>query len=171
MKYCPLCATTLALLTQAEDGGEKQRLRCPSCDWTHWNNPTPVLAAVVECVDRDGQLLLARNAAWSGRFFGLITGFMEAGETPEQGILRELAEETALVNATPPQLIGVWDFQKMNQVILAYHVPAHGEVRLSPELAEYKLIAPEKVRCWPQGTGQALATWLRGRGIEPQFFE
>jgi NAD+ diphosphatase len=38
----------------AEDGGAKQRLRCPACGWTHWNNPTPVLAAVIECTDRDG---------------------------------------------------------------------------------------------------------------------
>jgi hypothetical protein len=33
-----------------------------------------------------GRVLLARNAAWTGRMFGLITGFMEAGETPEEGI-------------------------------------------------------------------------------------
>ena len=74
----------------------RTRLRCPACGWTHWNNPTPVLAAVIECADRDGRLLLARNAAWSGRMFALITGFMEAGETPEEGIAREVAEETAL---------------------------------------------------------------------------
>jgi NAD+ diphosphatase len=49
-KYCPSCATPLQLLAQMEDGGEKQRLRCPNpaCGWTHWNNPTPVLAAVIE---------------------------------------------------------------------------------------------------------------------------
>jgi hypothetical protein len=38
----------------AEDGGPKERLRCPACGWTHWNNPTPVLAAVIECTDRGG---------------------------------------------------------------------------------------------------------------------
>ena len=59
----------------------------------------------------------------------------------------------------------------MNQVIIAYHVRASGEVRLSPELAEYKLFAPPDLRCWKAGTGQALADWLRGRGIEPQFLE
>ena len=83
----------------------KARLRCPACDWTHWNNPTPVLAAVVECTDRGGQVLLARNAAWPGRMFALITGFMEAGETAEEGIAREVLEETALV-AESVALIG-----------------------------------------------------------------
>lgn len=169
-RFCPSCATELAWLTVEEDGGPKARLRCPACGFTHWNNPTPVLAAVVECVDREGQVLLARNAAWPGRFFGLITGFMEAGETPEEGIRREVAEETSL-QVERLELLGVWDFQKMNQIIIAYHAPARGEIRLSPELAEYKLIAPEQVRCWPQGTGQALATWLRAKGIEPKWLE
>jgi len=170
-RFCAQCATALAWITLDEDGGPKARLRCPACGHTHWGNPVPVLAAVVECVDRDGLLLLARNAAWPGRFFGLITGFMEAGESPEAGIARELAEETGLQLAGSPSLLGVWDFQKKNQLIIAYHLPAAGEIRLSPELAEYKLIAPQEVRCWPQGTGQALATFLRRRGIEPRFFE
>ncbi|MFG6431093.1 NUDIX domain-containing protein [Roseateles sp. LYH14W] len=169
-RFCPVCASELALITQAEDGGDKERLRCPACGFTHWNNPTPVLAAVIECTDREGQVLLARNAAWPGRFFGLITGFMEAGETPEDGIRREIAEETSL-EVDSLSLLGVWDFQRMNQIIIAYHAAAHGEIKLSPELAEYKLIAPEKVRCWPQGTGQALATWLRTKGIEPQWLD
>ena len=95
-RFCPCCAAPLALTEAREDGGLKQRLRCTACDYIHWNNPTPVLAAVIECGDREGRLLLARNATWSGRMFGLITGFMEAGETPEEGIRREVAEETSL---------------------------------------------------------------------------
>jgi len=169
-KFCPQCAGALAMIAAEEDSGPKERLRCPACGWTHWNNPTPVLAAVIELADRDGQLLLARNAAWSGKMFGLITGFMEAGETPEAGISREVAEETSLA-VERLSLIGVYDFQRMNQVIIAYHAVARGEVRLSPELAEYRLFAPEAVRCWPAGTGYALADWLRSRGHTPQFFD
>ena len=150
-----------------EDGCEKARLRCPACDWTHWNNPTPVLAAVIEY---EGQVLLARNAAWAGRMFALITGFMEAGETPEEGIAREIKEETNL-DTSALKLIGAYDFQRMNQVIIAYHAVAHGSVSLSPELVEYKLYAPEDVICWPAGTGYALAEWLRSRGHEPKFME
>ena len=169
-RFCPTCATALAPIEQLEDGGLKVRLRCPSCHWTHWNNPTPVLAAVIECADQGGQVLLARNAAWSGRMFALITGFMEAGETPEEGISREVAEETAL-EVLSLDLIGVYDFQRMNQIIIAYHAVARGEVRLSPELAEYKLFAPADLVCWPAGTGYALAEWLRRRGIEPRFMD
>jgi NAD+ diphosphatase len=169
-RFCPRCATPLAMIELLEDGGPKARLRCPACEWTHWNNPTPVLAAVIECSDRDGQLLLARNAAWPGKSFGLITGFMEAGETPQGGITREVAEETSLT-VEELHLIGVYDFQRMNQIIIAYHARAHGEVRLSPELAEYRLFTPQTVKCWPAGTGYALADWLRSRGHEPQWVE
>jgi NAD+ diphosphatase len=170
MKFCPQCATALAPIERMEDGGPKTRLRCAACGFTHWNNPTPVLAAVVECVDRGGKILLARNAAWTHRTFALITGFMEAGESPQAGIAREVAEETALV-VDAVSLIGVYDFQRMNQVIIAFHAQARGEIRLSPELAEYKLFAPADVRCWPAGTGYALADWLRSRGHEPQFID
>jgi NAD+ diphosphatase len=165
--YCPTCATPLAAITLAEDGGDKERLRCPACGFTHWNNPTPVLAAVIEY---QGKILLAQNAAWSGRMFALITGFMEAGDTPEGGMVREILEETKL-ETSALKLIGVYDFQRMNQVIIAYHAVCHGEVRLSPELADYRLFAPEAVKCWSAGTGYALADWLTSRGYTPQFLE
>ncbi len=169
-RFCPQCATALAPIVQDEDGGPKERLRCPACGFTHWNNPTPVLAAIVECADRDGRILLARNAAWTGRMFALITGFMEAGESPEAGIAREVKEETAL-DVEQTNLVGVWDFQRMNQLIVAYHVVARGEIVLSPELAEYKLFAPGDIVCWPGGTGLAVAKWLSARGIEPRFMD
>ena len=166
-RFCPICASPLALRNELEDAGLTERLRCPACDFTHWNNPTPVLAAIVEL---DGHVLLARNAAWQHRMMGLITGFMEAGETPEQGIAREIGEETGL-SVSALSLVGVHDFQRMNQVIITYHAVAHGEVRLSPELAEYRLLRPEQVKCWRAGTGLALADWLRSRGHEPVFME
>ena len=164
-RFCPICATPLALIEREEDGGLVKRLRCTACDWTHWNNPTPVLAGIVQY---RGQILLARNAAWPGRHFALITGFMEAGETPEEGITREIAEETNL-KVSALKLIGVYDFQRMNQVIIAYHAVAEGDVRLSPELAEYKLFDFKDLICWSAGTGYALGDWLRSIGIEPTF--
>ena len=166
-KFCPQCATPLAWISQAEDGGDKSRLRCPSCNYTHWNNPTPVLAAVVEV---DGKILLARNAAWPGKMYALITGFMEAGETAQEGIAREIAEETNL-STDALSLIGVYDFQRMNQVIIAFHAVCHGEVRLSPELVDYRMLAPENLKCWPSGTGYALADWLTSRGLTPTFID
>ena len=166
MRFCPCCATPLQWVMQQEDGGAKERLRCPSCEWTHWGNPTPVLAAVVE--NERGEVLLARNALWQEGMFGLITGFMEAGESPEAGICREVWEETSLcVKAL--RIVGSWEFLRMNQVVIAYHVLVDGEVQLSPELVEYQWKSAQEARCWPSGTGYALAHWVRSKGFEPQF--
>ena len=149
-----------------EDSGIVERLRCAACGFTQWNNPTPVLAAIVEY---RGQVLLARNAAWPAKMFALITGFMEAGETPQEGIAREVKEETNL-DVQSLGLVGVYDFQRMNQVIIAYHAVAEGEVKLSPELVDWRLCPLDELKCWPAGTGYALADWLRSRGHEPVFF-
>ncbi len=165
-KFCQACATPLEWVVQPEDGGPKERLRCRACGHTHWNNPTPVLAAIVEY---RGQVLLARNAAWPTKMYALITGFMEAGETPQEGIAREVKEETNL-DVSFTKIVGAYDFQRMNQVIIAYHVVADGEVRLSPELVDYRLYDLPQLKCWPAGTGYALADWLRTRGHEPVFF-
>ncbi len=155
LRYCPVCAEELVLRPD-EDAG-RIRQTCPDGHWTYWNNPLPVLAALVEL---DGQIMLARNAAWPAHMYALITGFMEQGETPEQGIARELAEETGL-QADRIELIGVYEFIRKNEVIIAYHVQASGVVRLSAELADYKLLDPADVRPWPAGTGLAVADWLR----------
>ena len=168
-RFCSNCATPLEWITLAEDSGDVTRLRCPACGYTHWGNPTPVLAAVVEN-DR-GEALLARNALWQEGVFGLITGFMEAGESPEAGICREVMEETGL-RAKALRLLGSWEFLRMNQVLIAYHVRVEGgpdDVRLSPELLEHRWVTPQAARCWPAGTGYALAHWIREKGVEPQF--
>ncbi|MES2040853.1 MAG: NUDIX domain-containing protein [Pseudomonadota bacterium] len=166
MKFCPVCATSLIERPDEQEAG-KLRLACPEGHWTHWDNPLPVLAALVEFEDK---ILLARNAAWPENTFALITGFMERGETPEQGVARELKEETNL-DVDEITLIGVYEFIRKNELIIAYHVKASGTVSLSPELLEYRLIEPEKLRPWNAGTGHAMADWMRKRGLEPVYKE
>ena len=149
-----------------EASGIVVRVRCAGGGFSHWNNPTPVLAAIVEY---QGQVLLARNALWPAKMFALITGFMEAGESAQEGIAREVKEETNL-DVQSLDLVGVYDFQRMNQVIIAFHTVCTGEVKLSPELIDYRLYDLPELKCWPAGTGYALAEWLRTRGHEPVFF-
>lgn len=165
-RYCPMCAAPLVERRDTDEAG-KLRQACPHGHWTHWDNPLPVLAALVEV---EGRILLARNAAWPEKMFALITGFMERGETPEQGVARELKEETNL-DADRITLIGVYEFMRKNEVIIAYHVKASGEIRLSAELVEFRLIAPEKLRPWRAGTGYAMADWMRARGLPVEFMD
>lgn len=169
VRFCSNCATELQWIEQQEDSGTVARLRCPVCGFTHWGNPTPVLAAIVE--GDDGRVLLARNALWQEGVFGLITGFMEAGESPEAGICREVMEETGL-RVKALRLLCCSEFLRMNQVLIAYHVRVEGkpeDVRLSPELLEYRWQTAEESQCWPAGTGYALAEWIKQKGFEPRF--
>jgi NAD+ diphosphatase len=162
-RHCLRCGAGLAC---AEHGG-RLRPSCPACGWVHWGNPTPVVAAVIEL---DGRVLLARNAAWAPGMFGLVTGFLEAGEDPSAAVRREVQEETALATRERA-LIGAYPFKPMNQVIIAYHVVAAGTVRLSAELSEYRLLEPHRVRPWRLGTGLALADWLSARGLPVHFID
>jgi NAD+ diphosphatase len=160
-RFCPVCATPLARQVL----GERERATCPACGWVHWDNPTPVVAALIEY---GGRVLLARNRAWPEKMFALVTGFLERDETPSQAVAREVAEETALTT-TSATLIGIYEFTRKNEVIIAYHVMAEGEIRLGEELVDYRLIEPARLRPWPLGTGLAMADWMRVRGLPVEF--
>lgn len=164
LRYCPACGLPLETYPLAG----RERRACPdmACGWVHWDNPLPVVAALIECVDRGGAVLLAKNRSWTTDFFGLITGFLERDESPEEAVVREVREETALV-ATRVSLIGVYPFLRKNELILAYHVEAAGEIVLNEELVDYRLIPQDRLRPWEGGTGLAVAEWLRRRGGEP----
>lgn len=164
-RYCPQCGSPLDFLPMS--GRERHACLAHECGYVQWDNPLPVLAAVVEY---EGRLLLARNAAWQEGMFALVTGFLERGETPEEGVARELKEETNL-DAESVSLIGVYEFMRKNELIIAYHVRASGNIALSEELVDYKLVAPEKMRIWSAGTGFAVADWLASRGHPVRFFD
>ena len=59
--------------------------------------------------------------------------------------------------------IGVYTFAERNELILAYHLEAQGEIRLGAELAGLKRINPDRLRPWPFGTGHAVRDWLERR--------
>lgn len=157
MKYCPECTTELVF--DEIDG--VSRLSCPSsdCDFVFWENPTPVVAGIVEL---DDTIVLVRNVGWPEKMFGLITGFLEKGETPEESILREVREELGLTGEIET-FLGNYSFFEMNQLLIVYHVIASGEIRLGSELEAYKQIPPHKLRPWPFGTGLAVKDWLEAR--------
>ncbi len=164
-KFCPHCAEPLTERPMPEDA--VLRLQCASeaCSFVHWDNPVPVVAAIVE---HEGDIILARNKAWPAPFYALITGFLEKTDpSPQEAVCREVMEELGL-RADGVEFLGHYPFARHNQLILAYHVPASGVITLGEELADYKRVAPEKLRYWPMGTGPAVRDWARSRGYDPQ---
>jgi NAD+ diphosphatase len=163
LKYCPQCGGPLET---REIGGRERRI-CPdqTCGYVFWLNPAPVLAGLVEYGE---DVILIQNLEWPADWWGLVTGFMESEETPEDGMLRELEEELGLKGEIQ-SLIGVYDFQRRNQVIIAYHIKASGEIIKGEELRAFKKVPITKLKAWPSATGQAVADWLAARrpGHEP----
>jgi NADH pyrophosphatase NudC (nudix superfamily) len=162
-KFCPVCTSPFGLRQLPTE--DRQRLVCSnaSCGYVHYDNPTPVVAAIVE---QDGMVVLARNQRWPTHWYGLITGFLEKKETPEEAVLREVQEELGLT-AELVSLVGLYTFDWMNQLIIAYHVRAEAgaPITLNEELADYKYITPQDLQPWDSGTGHAVRDWLAARGI------
>ncbi|MFO7929874.1 MAG: NUDIX domain-containing protein [Thermodesulfobacteriota bacterium] len=73
----------------------KNRHFCPACETVIYENPVPATCVVV-LDDKNRVLLVKRNIEPRIGYWCLPGGFMETGETPEQGALRELSEETGL---------------------------------------------------------------------------
>ncbi|NJL12102.1 MAG: NUDIX hydrolase [Microscillaceae bacterium] len=158
-QYCPVCAADL--VPQVVHQAERLACQADPAHYIHYDNPKPVVAAIVEY---EGEVLLARNAKWPPNWFALITGFLEKGESPEEGIVREVKEEIGL-EAEVKNLVGVYPFPMRNELIIAYHVEARGQVRLEDEIAEVKKIPKNEVIPWPYATGDALRDWLRQIGV------
>ena len=156
MQFCPKCGNPLAA---SQIDGKERQVCSATCGYVFWDNPVPVVAAIVELGD---SVILVRNKAWPEKFLGLVTGFLEKGETPEEAILREVKEELGLAG-TIAGFVGYYSFFEMNQIILTFHVRATGVVTLGNELAESKSLSPDRVRPWNFGTGLAVKDWLEKR--------
>jgi ADP-ribose pyrophosphatase YjhB (NUDIX family) len=133
-QFCPLCAGPL--VEAFVDG--RDRMNCPSCGWVHYVNPLPVAVALT--VNRNNELLLIRRAhAPAFNEWALPGGFLEAGEHPEEGCLRELWEETSLEGKVDG-LIGVYQRESEmygSLVVVAYRVvAAHERITINHEVFE-----------------------------------
>jgi NAD+ diphosphatase len=86
-RYCGACATELT-----DVSGEHAR-RCPGCDLYV---PMQLSPAVLTAIRRGDEILLVRHAAGPTDLWALVAGFVEAGESLEEAVHREVAEEVGL---------------------------------------------------------------------------
>lgn len=156
-KHCAHCG---ALLTAVAEKPGQRLCTAAGCTRITYLSPIPVVAAIVE---HDGHVILVRGHGWPERWYGLVTGFLEPNESPESAARREVAEELALV-VQSSRLIGAYPFARMNQVIIAYHTQASGEIVLdATELAGFKAVPIDRLRPWDFGTGAAVRDFLAER--------
>jgi NADH pyrophosphatase NudC (nudix superfamily) len=156
-KHCAHCGSLLE-----EVAGKPGQRSCGAerCGKVTYLSPVPVVAAIVE---RDGAVILVRGHGWPDSWYGLVTGFLEFEEDPETAVRREVGEELGLVVETS-RLGGVYPFAQMNQVIIAYHLNASGEIAIDgTELAGFKRVPTDDLTLWDFGTGPAVRDFLAQR--------
>ena len=80
--YCPVCGSDrIAWRVPADD--DRERHLCEACGAVHYQNPRNVAGCIVE---HAGRLLLCRRAIEPRLGFWTVpAGFMENGETTEEG--------------------------------------------------------------------------------------
>jgi NAD+ diphosphatase len=86
-QYCGQCGTRTVYHSV------DRATECPHCGLVNYPRIAP---AVIVAVERGDELLLARNANFPAAFFSVLAGFVEAGESLEETIRRELREEVSI---------------------------------------------------------------------------
>lgn len=86
-QFCGKCGSP----TQTKE--DEMAKICPECGFTSHTRLSP---AVITAIIKDGKLLMALHNRSSGNMYGLVAGFVEAGETLEEAVQREIMEEVGL---------------------------------------------------------------------------
>ena len=87
-RFCPRCASPVTVVS----GG--WAARCGSCDRLEYPRQDPAVIVLVQ--DRRDRVLLAHNALWKPGVVSLIAGYVEAGESPDVAVAREVSEEVSV---------------------------------------------------------------------------
>ena len=128
--HCPIDGTP----TVPDPGGHSAR--CPADGTEHFPRTDPAVIMLV--TDPDDRCLLARNAAWPGRRVSILAGFVDPGESAEQAVIREVAEETG-ITVTNVRYLGSQPWPMPQSLMLGFRAdaPAGQEIAVDhDELAE-----------------------------------
>jgi ADP-ribose pyrophosphatase YjhB (NUDIX family) len=98
-------------------GDNRQRLVCPDCDYVAYENPKVVVGVVATW---EHKLLMCKRAIEPRLgYWTLPAGFMELGESPEEGAAREAREE-ACAELEIIDLLAVYSLRHISQLQLFY---------------------------------------------------
>lgn len=141
MKFCTSCGNSVSL--KIPEGDDRERFVCTGCDLIHYSNPR----VIVGCVPvYEGRVLLCKRAIEPRKnYWTLPAGFMENGETTQQGAARETWEE-ARARVSQLDLYRVFDVPYISQVYMFYRCELdQGEFGVGPESLDTALYTQDEI--------------------------
>ncbi len=153
-RFCPRCGQPATVTFP-------RSLACPACGYLAYYNPKPVAAVIP--VDDQGRVILLRRGFDPRR--GCWTfpgGFVELGESVEDAVGRETAEELG-ISIELRRLVGVYSRADDQVVLIVFLARAVGQPRTSPEAIEVRAFAPAALP-WDE-----LAFWSTERALREAF--
>jgi ADP-ribose pyrophosphatase YjhB (NUDIX family) len=126
----------VAFTRAAPEGDDRERRVCQTCGFIDYENPRIVTGVVAH---RSGKLLLCRRAINPRKgFWTLPAGFLELGESVEDGARREAREE-AFAELEIETLLGLYSIPRIGQVQIFFRARLVNDPQPGPESLEVAL--------------------------------
>ena len=149
-RFCGRCGTATA------DHDADRAKVCPECSLVCYPRIAP---SIIVLGTREDEMLLARNANWPNGMFSTLAGFVEVGESIEQTVHREVAEEVG-IQLGGLRYLGSQSWPFPNSLMLGFHAEYAGGdiVCQQSEIAEARWFKVDDLPNIPPAT--AISRWL-----------
>jgi NAD+ diphosphatase len=151
--------------------GELAR-RCPRCGISFYPRLSP---AIIVLVERGDEALLGRNARFPGVMYSTLAGFVEAGETLEEAVVREVREEAG-IEVRDVRYFGSQPWPFPDSLMIGF-TAQHASGEITPDHAEISDAAWYHADALPPVpprlsiARQLIDAWVRRRGGDPDALE
>jgi len=156
-RYCGVCATPMALA-----GGERC-FKCPACGMLAYPRISPAMMVLIRKGD---SVLLAMHTQSPTKRYSPLAGFLEAGESIEEAVHREVMEEVGLrVHNLQYFMSQSWPFP--HSLMIAFTADyLDGEIRVDEsEIAEARWFGPDDE--WPEASSSVSISSLLVKAHRP----
>jgi len=163
-KFCGRCGT------ETEAHPSDRARQCPKCGLHSFPRISPAVIMLVErSTDTGPEVLLAWGRQFPGRFFSALAGFLEPGESLEECVIREVAEETSIV-VDDVAYFGSQPWPFPHSIMIGFTAQyVSGEISIQEEeIVEAGWFGPNELPPVPRGGpvssanggGMSIAGWL-----------
>jgi NAD+ diphosphatase len=147
--FCPACGARCELRMSG------WMRSCPRCGREHFPRTDPAVIVAIDSASDPHRLLLGANAAWGGLRYSCFAGFVEAGESLEAAVERELAEE-ANVRLTDIRYRGSQAWPYPRSLMLGFRATAVDDDEVLPdgdEIVSVRWLTREEIGAGLRGEG------------------